>query len=56
MAFIGPWVHRYTIRSKTLYIYCSLNYIGIITTPAVTQRGYFIYVDRKFCHGAKIES
>jgi hypothetical protein len=37
-------MHRDAIGAKMLYIHCRTNNIGIVTTPGVPQRGYFVDV------------
>jgi hypothetical protein len=46
VALIRAWVHGDTLRSKTFTIFCNLYQVRIITSARITQRSYFIDVDR----------
>jgi len=54
VSFIRTWMHRYTISTESLSIHCSFQYIRIITSPAVAERGDFINVYGEFDHEANL--
>ena len=54
VSFIWTWMNRYTISTESLSIHCSFQYIRIITSPAVAERGDFINVYGEFDHEANL--